>query len=106
MNQSKGINALSYLSIFFAPFIIPIIIYFVAKEADVRRHAKRALISHVIPIVLGIILFISFLVTAETAEQLVSNVVTYGFIAAFIGYLILTFVLLIWNLVQAIKVLR
>ncbi|MER1986765.1 MAG: DUF4870 domain-containing protein [Solibacillus sp.] len=106
MDQSKGINALSYLSAFFAPFIVPIIIYFVAKETEVRRHAKRALISHLVPVVLGIILFISFLVTANAATQLVSDTVTYGYIAAFIGYIILTFALLIWNVVQAIKVLR
>lgn len=106
MEQSKGINALSYLSAFFAPFVVPIIIYFVTKESDVRRHAKRALISHIIPIVLGVILFFSFLFTAYTADQLVGDTVTYGFIAAFIGYIILTFALLIWNVVQAIKVLR
>lgn len=106
MEQSKGINALSYLSAFFAPFVVPIIIYFVSKEADVRHHAKRAFISHIIPIVLGLVLFFTFLATAYTANQLVSDTVTYGFIAAFIGYGIVTFALLIWNIVQAIKVLR
>lgn len=106
MEQSKGINALSYLSAFFAPFIVPIIIYFAAKDLAIRHHAKRALISHLIPVVLGIILFLAFLTTASTADQLVGDAVTYGFIAAFVGYVILTFALLIWNIVQAIKVLR
>ena len=106
MEQSKGINALSYLSAFFAPFVVPIIIYFVTKDMDVRRHAKRAFISHLIPIVLGLILFFAFLTTPYTAEERVGAAVTYGYIAAFIGYGILTFALLIWNIVQAIKVLR
>ena len=58
MIQSKGLSAVSYLSYFFAPFILPIIILFITKEDFVKRHSKRAIISHLIPVVLGITLAI------------------------------------------------
>ena len=60
MIQSKGLSAVSYLSYFFAPFILPIIILFITKEDFVKRHSKRAIISHLIPVVLGITLAIFF----------------------------------------------
>ena len=106
MDNAKGLSALSYLSIFFAPFLVPIVIFFASKDELIRHHSKRALISHIIPIVLGLILFISFLITAYSADQLVSDFVTYGFIISVIGYIVVSFGILIWNLVQAIKVLR
>lgn len=106
MDNTKGLHALSYLSAFFAPFLFPIIIYFVSKEESIRYHSKRALISHIIPIVLGIVLFLAFFITASTADQLVGDFVTYSFIIGFIVYVVLTCAILIWNLVQAVKVLR
>jgi hypothetical protein len=107
MDQSKGLSALGYLSFFFAPFIVPIVLFFVSKEELVRHHAKRALIAHIIPIILGIIFVIvffgsAFMVTLDSTGDSFFLV----FIIAFIIYAILTFILAIWNLVQAIKVLR
>ena len=51
--ESKILAAFSYLSIFFAPFIVPLIVYFVTKDSDVKRHSIRALVSHLIPFVLA-----------------------------------------------------
>ena len=103
MEQSKGVNALSYLSAFFAPFIVPIIIYFASKDVEIRHHAKRALISHIVPLVIGIILFIAFFFTVGNAD---SAAIGFGYIVAFVGYMLLVFAFSIWNVVQAIKVLR
>ncbi|MEK4627137.1 MAG: DUF4870 domain-containing protein [Solibacillus sp.] len=107
MDQSKGLSALGYLSFFFAPFIVPIVLFFVSKEDLVRHHAKRALISHIIPIILGIIFVIVFFTSAFMVSfDSTGDSFFYVFIIAFILYSIFTFILAIWNLVQAIKVLR
>jgi len=49
MENQKILAAFSYLSIFFAPFIVPLIVYFVTKDSDVKSHSIRALVSHLIP---------------------------------------------------------
>ena len=112
MDQSKGLSALSYLSYFFAPFILPIIVFFISKEEFVKRHTKRAIISHLIPVVLGIIFAILFFISAlswdtNTVENIyIGDIFSSPFFIGFVIFLIVTFIVAIWNLVQAIKVLR
>lgn len=112
MIQTKGLSALSYLSYFFAPFILPIIILFITKEEIVKHHSKRAIISHLIPIVLGIIFAIFFFVSALSWDTgIVENLYIGDFFAGsflivFAIFIIITFIIAIWNLLQAIKVLR
>ncbi|MEG0472118.1 MAG: DUF4870 domain-containing protein [Solibacillus sp.] len=108
MDNSKGLSAISYLSIFFAPFIVPLLIFFISKEEAVRSHAKRAFISHLVPFVLGI-LFLAFFVSSSL---FVSNAFTFNdnsiliTVIIFIFFLLLSFAIAIWNLIQAIKVMR
>ncbi|MEG0385352.1 DUF4870 domain-containing protein [Solibacillus cecembensis] len=108
MDNSKGLSAIGYLSIFFAPFIVPLLIFIVSKDTAVRFHAKRAFISHLVPFVLGI-LFLAFFVSSSL---FVSNAFSFNDssilvpIIIFILYLLLSFTISIWNLVQAIKVMR
>ena len=108
MDQSKGLSALSYLSFYFAPFILPFIIFFVSKDDFVKNHSKKAFISQLIPIVLGIFLIIYFFISAfswndaPTPQDFFGGTIIIGFIL----FAIISFVLAIWNLVQAIKVLR
>lgn len=110
MDQNKGLSAVGYLSFYFMPFILPLIIFFVAKDEVVKHHNKRAFISHLIPIILGIIYIILFFMFAFTTTSSTMLEVNYVFESSiFIGFAILaliTFVVGIWNLVRAIKVLR
>lgn len=90
------LSALSYFSIFFAPFLFPIIIWIVARDTYIEGHAKRALFSHVFPFLAAIPLFY-FFVTSQS-------------IGGAIGYVILFFVIyglsFIYNIVRGIQVLR
>ncbi|SMF89326.1 protein of unknown function [Paenibacillus uliginis N3/975] len=90
------LSSLSYFSIFFAPFILPIIVWIVAKDAYVEKHAKRALLSHLFPVIAAIVLMIMAI-----------NAGSYG---AVIGYVFLFGVIyfgaFVYNVVQGIKVLR
>lgn len=109
IENQKILSAFSYLSIFFAPFIVPLIIYFVSNDRDVKRHAIRALISHIIPFVFGIIFFMVFLFsTVQNTFEPSSN----GYISIIIWfvlfaiYLLVSLGIIIWNIVQAIRVIR
>ncbi|AMO86947.1 hypothetical protein B857_01742 [Solibacillus isronensis B3W22] len=110
MDQSKGLSALSYLSFYFAPFILPVIIFIVTKDEAVKGHSKKAFISQLIPILLGILYMIYFFTSVLSWNNTLTVSVQDFFISShFIGFILLvliTFILAIWNLVQAIKVLR
>ncbi|WP_405153763.1 DUF4870 domain-containing protein [Paenibacillus sp. FSL K6-0108] len=90
------LSALSYFSIFFAPFLFPIIIWIVAKDNYIEGHAKRALFSHIFPFLAAIPLLYFFV----TAHSLGSAV---GFVILFFIIYALSFV---YNIVKGIQVLR
>ena len=106
MPDNRALNALSYFSVIFAPFLVPIIIWILGKDEDVKHHAKRALISHIIPIVLLIILMIAVFVSVLTEIQ--ATTTNDGGIAIIIGIvlLIVTYIIsFVWNIIQGIKVI-
>lgn len=94
MKDYRLLSSLCYFSIFFAGFIFPVVVYFIVQDDDVKFHAKRALISHTIPL-LTIILLIISLITLSPATMVI-------FI---IGAVIINFLIVIWNIIQGIKVL-
>ncbi|WP_243526244.1 DUF4870 domain-containing protein [Bacillus pseudomycoides] len=103
MKGNNILSSLSYFSIFFAPILLPIIIYFVAEE-EVKYHAKKALWTHLIPCVTVIIgLAISGVVQFSTLSESAVGIALLGTIAiAFI----LSIYYFIWNIVKGIKVLK
>ena len=106
MDNSKGLSALNYFSVFFAPFIVPIIIYFVSSDSEVKRHSIRALLSHVIPFILGIILVIILFIVGVFSVQVNGDKVFVTWVLLTLGYGLLYLAIVIWNVVQGIKVLR
>ncbi|MEK5331213.1 MULTISPECIES: DUF4870 domain-containing protein [unclassified Lysinibacillus] len=110
MENPKILSAFSYLSIFFAPFIVPLIVYFVSKDSDVKRHSIKALISHLIPFVFGIIFFIVFIFSTMSLNTFdpSSNGNTFIIIwfVSFGIYLLVSLGIVIWNIVQAVRVIR
>ena len=110
MENQKILSAFSYLSIFFAPFIVPLIVYFVSKDSDVKRHSIRALISHLIPFVFGIIFFIVFVFSTMSLNTFEPSTNGNTFIiiwfVSFGIYLLVSLGIVIWNIVQAVRVIR
>ncbi len=106
MDTNKGLSALNYFSVFFAPFIVPIIVYFVSSDPEVKRHAMRALLSHLIPVVLGVVLFILMFVVGVFGVQGNEETMFVFWIIFVLGYGVLYLAITIWNVVQGIKVLR
>lgn len=100
MNEKKILSALCYFSVFFAPFLFPIVVYFVVGP-EVKRHAKKALWSHLIPLVVLCAGLITTVILGINGWEhfAVSLIVMYALFA------ILALIVVIWNIVKGIQVI-
>jgi hypothetical protein len=113
MSNSKLLAALCYFSVFFTPLLIPIIIYFVSDDREVKHHAKRSFVSHLVPVILliaGFIIF-SFSMFSFTNNMNGMPSENFGFwqLTPFLFMLVyglLLMAILIWNVFQGVKVLK
>nr|WP_233252884.1 MULTISPECIES: DUF4870 domain-containing protein [unclassified Geobacillus] len=69
MNSNKVLASLCYFSIFFAGFIFPIVVYFVADDQAVKQHAKKAFLSHLIPAATILLFIISAIFAGLTGGR-------------------------------------
>lgn len=108
MENERVLASLSYFSIFFAPFLFPIILYFIVKDEFVKQHALRALLSHMVPVIFGIVLAFFFITGAIFADatNTFGTGIAIGYVVGIIAYLAVTIGFLIWNVVQGIRVLK
>lgn len=102
-NHVKGVlalrqllSSLSYFSIFFAPFIFPLIVWIASTDSYVIMHSRRALISHILPFASAVPLLILTFGADNPGSVL-------GYIILFIIIYLGTF---IYNIVKGIQVLR
>ncbi|AOZ89184.1 hypothetical protein BK049_11105 [Bacillus xiamenensis] len=107
MNRDQSIIAsICYFSVFFMPFIVPIVAYFVVDQKETKRHAVRALWSHLLPIAACCILIfgsIPFLLATQSTDSVIPVMTV--FILTFI--IAISFLIsVIWNIIQGIKVLQ
>ncbi|MBM7690952.1 hypothetical protein JOC77_000355 [Peribacillus deserti] len=100
MDTNKLLAALSYFSIFFAPFLLPIILYFVSDDYFVKEHSKKAFISHLVPF-LGLL----FIILGAVGDFTGGGIPVFSMLG-FVLYGLLCFIVLIWNIVRGIKVLK
>ncbi|WP_028543603.1 DUF4870 domain-containing protein [Paenibacillus taiwanensis] len=95
METRNLLASLSYFSIFFAGFLCPLILLIVTNDPYVKRHASRALLSHIAPVGCVVLAILSFF----TGQ--------FHFSLFFILFmLLLSLILFIWNIVMGIKVLQ
>ena len=102
MESNKVISSLCYFSIFFAGFIFPIAVYFIADNPEVRVHAKSALMSHLIPILSIPLVFLGGIGGFFSSEGVAIALMVFIVIIVVAINLGVT----IWNIVKGIKVLR
>lgn len=106
LKNPKTLICASYLSILFAPVIVPLFIFFTTKNEDVKIHSKRAFISHLIPVCFSFLLFLLsfFAFFATTIEKFsMFFLVVIIFITL---YFVLYISLIIWNVLQAIRSMK
>lgn len=103
VDTNKVLSALSYFSILFAGFIFPLVVYFVVEDSRVKYHAKKAFLSHLIPLIPVPLVIIGAIIDAT------GNSGTGVPIIVFLGVglsIIVSLVVLIWNIIKGVKVLK
>lgn len=113
MANKKMLSALCYFSVFFFPLLIPFVIYMASDEVDVKYHAKRSFISHMIPILLLIIgaIILSFSIFSVERQMMAFIHQQFDFWVFFplfftVIYSILFIFTFSWNIYQGVKVLK
>ena len=113
MTNSKLLAALCYFSVFFSPLLLPIIVYFVTDDREVKSHAKRSLVSHLVPVILLIATIVIFSFSMFSFTESINGMpsTNFGFwqLTPFLFMLIyglLLMAILVWNVFQGVKVLR
>ena len=102
METRKIIMSLCYFSVLFVGGIFPLVVYFALDEEEVKTHAKRAFFSHIVPLISIPIAILAAYFGLNGNE----SALLYMIIPAFLICALLTFSVLIWNIIQGIKVLR
>lgn len=104
MTTRKVVNALSYISIIFAPFLFPIIVWFLSRDdPEMHHHAGRAAWLHLIPIVLTIIALIASGVIGLTTND---STITGGTSLLLLSLVaIVDLVLYVYNIYFGLKIL-
>lgn len=93
--MNKILSSLCYFSVFFAPFLFPIIVYFFSDISEVKHHAKRSFFSHLVPTI-TVIIAVIFAVILDPFSVRISLVIL---------TIIVNFIVMIWNVVQGVKIL-
>lgn len=115
MENNRILSSLCYFSILFAPFLLPILVYFITSDLEVKHHAKRSILSHLLPIGLLVIAIFFMIIGAFSAPTMTfdGSMSSSGFgfmsvmpILFMILYMIVSLIVLIWNIIQGIKVLQ
>lgn len=85
MNRDQSIIAsICYFSVFFMPFIVPIVAYFVVDQKETKRHSLRALWSHVLPVAACVLLVLSYpLFIDDTGKRLTRSSVHRTYLVLF-----------------------
>ena len=97
------LSSLNYFSLFFAPVLFPLITL-LAGTSTIKKHGKRALLSHLVPVLTYFpIMTVSYLSTngGEVGEL---NAVLV--ISGMILLALITVAVVIWNIIQGIKQLK
>ncbi|WP_170008183.1 DUF4870 domain-containing protein [Bacillus fonticola] len=94
--------SLCYFSLFFAGFLFPIVVYFITSSEYVKRHAKAAFLSHLLPFILFII-GIAIVISGAIAG---TDAFAFGGVLFIIIMVIVDFIILIWNVIKGIQVLQ
>ncbi|MFC3781005.1 DUF4870 domain-containing protein [Bacillus chungangensis] len=99
--SNKTIAALCYFSILFAPFIVPIIVFFVTEDDFVKKHAKNSFISHLIPILSFPLLIMAIFMDFHSLYY-ATGFPIFMIITVVLSILV-NIIVFIWNLYRGIK---
>jgi hypothetical protein len=100
METRRVLSGLSYLSIFFAGFIFPLVVYLATSDEVTKMHAKKALLSHLIPLIPLPLLIFAIIQEAPSGQFPAFTIV------CIIIMILISIVVAIWNIVKGVKAFR
>ncbi|EKN71409.1 hypothetical protein BABA_01965 [Neobacillus bataviensis LMG 21833] len=101
METRKVLSSLCYFSIFFAGFIFPLAVFIATGDETTKKHAKKSLLSHLIPLIpTPLIIFAVF----HDFTNLQDTVPAFT-IVSIVVLVIIWIVVVIWNIIKGVKVL-
>lgn len=105
-NNQNVLSSLNYFSVFFAPFLLPIVVWICAKK-PVTTHAKKALLNHIGIAIFYFLSSLAFIFSKEVYEKPFDNQDMISNVSIGIGLIfgIVIIVLFIINLIRGIKLL-
>ena len=101
METRKVLSGLSYFSIFFAGFIFPFIVWLASSDTVTKQHAKKALLSHLIPVIPMIFMVFTIVYEAVNFQNELPVLTIISIVVTAIVWL----VVVIYNLIKGVKVL-
>lgn len=102
MDTRKVLSGLCYFSIFFAGILFPLVVMFALGDGVTKSHAKKAFVSHLIPLIpVPLLLFALFsdLNTINNEGIPVFTLVTAGIMV------LISLIVTIWNVIKGVKAL-
>ncbi|MCI1891466.1 MAG: DUF4870 domain-containing protein [Schleiferilactobacillus perolens] len=104
MNEHRILRALCYISVLFAPFLFPLIVWIVTdKGSATQSDAKTALWLHIIPFLMTIGIF--FLVGVAGLASNSVHFTAFFSVPLMIVFFVVDLGLVIYNLYKGIKIL-
>ncbi|MDM5330307.1 DUF4870 domain-containing protein [Neobacillus sp. CF12] len=102
MDTRKVLSGLCYFSIFFAGILFPLVVMFASGDEVTKSHAKKAFLSHLIPLIpVPLLIFALFNdINAINNEAIpVFTLVTAGILV------LVSLIVTIWNVIKGVKAL-
>jgi hypothetical protein len=102
MDTRKVLSGLCYFSIFFAGILFPLVVWLASGDDVTKSHAKKALLSHLIPLIpTPFLIFAIFndISAFDNGELPVFTIVT------IVLTVVVSLIVVIWNVIKGVKAL-
>jgi hypothetical protein len=99
METRKVLSGLCYFSIFFAGILFPLVVMFASGDDETKSHAKKAFLSHLIPLIPVPFLIFAIFNDMNNEAIPVFTLVTAGIIV------LVGLIVTIWNVIKGVKAL-
>ncbi|MDQ1000848.1 hypothetical protein QFZ28_001248 [Neobacillus niacini] len=102
MDTRKVLSGLCYFSIFFAGILFPLVVMFASGDDVTKSHAKKAFLSHLIPLIPVPLLLFAIFSDINTVNN--DGIPVFALVTAGIMILV-SLIVTIWNVIKGVKAL-
>jgi hypothetical protein len=102
MDTRKVLSGLCYFSIFFAGILFPLVVMFASGDDVTKSHAKKAFLSHLIPLIPVPLLIFAIFSDINTINN--DGIPVFALVTTGIMILV-SLIVTIWNVIKGVKAL-